>query len=428
MKDVVLAIDVVEPGLVEAVKTHSKELGRPLKGIALVHKDFVKYGPYAKRPKDDTGVFEEIVVDFDNQEELQRALKPYAHRIFAVTTRYEDAMHHFSKAVPFLPYAHTPTESGLIWATEKPLMRERLRIYDESLVPKYVHLREEDLPRLHKLTRDFTFPVIIKPGSLWSQLLITECKTPDELEKSLRHVFQVIQKSYDRKLRDTKPGILIEEMIQGDMYTTDAYVRYNGEIFCLPLIKVITAHSMGVPGFYDYRDIAPVEDLSEEETKAGFVAAETAIRAINLCSATAHIEMFKTKQGWKIIELGARIGGDREVIYREVYGVDHHYNDIAVRAGMTPKMPNEAIGNVVNDLIFADEEGIIESIDGIEEVKKLPSTVMVDIQGKPGDEALFTNNGGEYIVDVILSNTDKKRLDKDAVKVRDLIKIKVRKR
>ncbi|HEY8998745.1 MAG TPA: ATP-grasp domain-containing protein [Candidatus Saccharimonadales bacterium] len=423
MKDIVLSIDVVEPGLVNAVHLLSKELGRPLRGIILVHKDFVDY---PGRPVDTTGLFEEIIVDFDDSDELQKVIKPFMDQILVVTTRYEDAIHHFSQLVPFVPYVNTPTESSLIWSTEKPLMRDRLKAYDENLVPKYQRVESKDLAHWEELVKGFSYPVIVKPGSLWSSFLVTRCENKQELGECLESTFKIIEEVYGRLRRVTQPEVLIEEFMVGDMYSVDAYVSQEGIIECLPPIQVLTAESVGLPGLYGYRCIVPTK-LSEEEVGKAHAAAKASVRALNLRATTAHIELFRTKDGWKIIELGARIGGYREDLYREAYGVEHHYNDLANRAGIKPKISHEVVRHARAENIYADEEGIIEAIEGLEEARELESAVYVKSHVEPGTMALSAGNGGDLIVDAILSNANLEQLEEDVAKLRTLIKIKVHK-
>lgn len=421
-KDIVLSIDVVEPGLVNAVHLLSKELGRPLKGIALVHRSFLDY---PTRPIDTTGLFEEIVVDYDDPDELQKTILPFVDRILLVTTRYEDAMHHFSKLVPFVPYVYTPTESSLIWSTEKPLMRDRLKVYDPSLVPDFRLIQEADLPKWEETTRGLTFPVIVKPGSLWSSFLVTRCDTKEELGKCLKETFTIIDKVYGQLRRVTKPTLLVEEMMLGDMYSIDAYVSHDGIIRCLPIIKVLTAASLGLPGFYGHTCIVPT-DLSEDEAGRGYAAARGAVRALGLRSTTVHIELFLTGAGWKIIELGARIGGRREDLYRLAYGIEHHYNDLANRAGMEPKISTKVLSHARSEDIFAEEEGTVESVEGAEEARRLESVVFLNITTQPGSQALFADKGGDTLAEAILSNPDEARLEADAAKLRELIKFKIK--
>ncbi|HSW98439.1 MAG TPA: ATP-grasp domain-containing protein [Candidatus Saccharimonadales bacterium] len=421
-KDIVLSVDVVEPGLVNAVKLLSKELGRPLTGVVLVHKGFVDY---PGRPVDKTGLFKEIVVDFDDPDALQRAVQPFMDRILLVTTRYEQAIHNLRQLIPFLPYLSAPTETSLAWSTEKPLMRDRLKAYDPDLVPKYKRIEEKDMANWQEITKGLTFPVIVKPGSLWSSFLVTRCDNEKGLGECLKATLAIINGVYKRQRRANKPAVLVEEMMQGDMYSTDAYVSQDGTTHCLPIVKVITAASLGLPGFYGHSCILPT-GLTEAETEGALRAAKASVRALHLRSTTVHIEMFHTANGWKIIELGARIGGRREELYREAFNIEHHYNDLANRAGMELKIPTKLIRYARAEDFYADEEGTVEAVEGLDEARKLESIVSLNVHVKPGDEALFADKGGGVLIDAILSNADEKKLDADVAELRKVIRFKIK--
>ncbi|HEY5152589.1 MAG TPA: ATP-grasp domain-containing protein, partial [Candidatus Saccharimonadales bacterium] len=377
------------------------------------------------RLKDKTGLFKEIVCDFDNPDEVQTALQPYTDRLLAATCRYEEAIQPFSKVIPFLPYIHTPSATVLEWSTEKPLMRDRLRNYDKNLVPKYQYMELDDLPKLSELVKDFTFPVVVKPSGLSKSLLVSRCENEQELKDRLKHTFKLIYSAYAREKYPGRPAVLVEEMMTGEMYSTDAYVMYDGEILCLPLVKVTTAHSLGLPGFYGYERTIPA-GLSAAEVKAAHAVAKAAVKALNLSSTTAHIELFRTPQGWKIIEVAARIGGYRDDLYREAYGIEHFYNDLAVRMGVKPAMPGAPTGHAAVLNIYPEDEGYIEAIEGLAQARKLPSTLYLRQHAAPGDLALFAGNGGNLIIDGILSNKDPKQLERDIAGVRKLVKIKIK--
>ncbi|HSW37120.1 MAG TPA: ATP-grasp domain-containing protein [Candidatus Saccharimonadales bacterium] len=421
LRDTILAINDVEPGLINAVKKHSRRLGRDLKGVVLIGH---KYFDHPERAKDKTGFFKEIVCDFDNPDELQKILKPYQYKLLAATCRNESAIQQFRKVVPFLPYIHTPSASALQWANEKHLMRDRLRNYDHKLVPKYKYIPEFNPEILKSLTDHLSFPVIVKPIGLAASLLVERCDNESELKRCLIRTFQTIENIYSRERGRGRPSVLIEEMIHGDMYSTDAYVSPTGEIYCLPLVKVITAHAIGLQGFYSYRHIVPI-DLSQKEVDKAFTVAADSIKALNLSTVTTHIELFQSPDGWKIIEVGPRIGGYREALYRGAYGVDHYYNDLAVRMGEKPEMPTKPIAHAAGLNIYPEQEGHIKSITGLEEARKLSSVAYLNPHAQPGDLALFAGNGGYLIVDGILSNKDPEKLEADVAKVRELIKINV---
>ncbi len=420
-RDLILVIDDVEPGLIKATNKLSKTLGRKLRGLALVD---LKYPANRIRPKDDTGLFKEVICDFDNPNQLQSALSPHMDSLLAFTLRLESSAEGLRKIVPFLPYIPTPSESSLLWSTEKHQMRNRLYNYDHNLVPQYRYLSESNPAIITSIVQELSFPMIVKPNGLASSVLVTRCNTEKELSRCIDQTFQVMHDVYSRDLGRGNPSILVEEMIQGDMYSTDAYVNAEGKVYFLPLVKVVTAESLGLSGFYGYQRSTPV-DLSPAEIKNAEKASIAAIRALNLSSSVAHIELFHSPEGWKIIELGPRIGNYREALYQESYGIDHYYNDLSVKIGLEPHIPLQPIAHSAAISIYGDEEGHIESIEGVDEARKVPSVVFLKAHAKPGDLALFAGSGGQVVVDGVFSNTDLHQLETDVTKVRELIRINI---
>lgn len=420
-RDVIVSIRGVEPGLLNAVQMLEKRLGRPLKGIDVVDAKAVSHKYYLK---DETGFFEQIVCDFDDPDQLQQALKPYMDSALLMTCRLEEAMKDYRRASVFLPYINTPTEASLDWCTQKRLMRDRLRAYDPALVPKYENFHAYEAEKVTELIQDFAFPVIVKPTGLYASLLVNRCDDMDELHACLERTFELIEEAYERGDGTGAPSVLVEEMMQGPMYSVDAYIGARGEFYALPPVEVITAHAAGLSGFYGYRYILP-SGLTDEQLQEAYAATEASGRALNLRSTVIHVELFLTETGWKIIELGPRIGGYREALYREAYGIEHRYNELAIRIGLPPEIPTTPRKHAAAIAIYADEEGIITDIAGLEEARRLSSVVSVSQQAYVGDMSLFAESGGEMIADAVLSNEDPEQLEADVAKVRELVRITV---
>lgn len=423
IKNIVLTIREVEPGLVNAVHKLSNELGYELHGITLVGSEFVnKKG----RKVDTTGLFKDVVCDFNDPTSIQLALKPYINNLLLVTCRFETAIQQLRKAVPFLPYIHTSSETALLWATEKKLMRDRIRDHNQNLVPLYKRIVSSDVARIHELTIGMTYPIIIKPNGLNSSLLVKICDDEVSLKENLTKTFEVIHEIYKRERGAGEPSVLIEEVIKGDMYSVDGYVNSKGEVYCLPIVRVITAHSVGKEGFYTYRTILPVDELSEEYKTTCYEATREAVKALHLNSTTVHVELFHLGNGvWKIIELGPRIGGHREDIYREAYGTDHYYNDLLNRIDKVPIIEHKHVKYASGFNVYADIEGKITSIEGVEDIKKMTSLVWLKVHMGQGDEAVYAGNGGEVVAEGIISAETKEQLEKDMHKIRTILKINV---
>lgn len=418
LRNIVLSINDVEDGLVSATKRHSQELGRELIGIVLVdEKHFDDSSEYKN-------TFKQILIDFDKPETIQNALKPYQENLLLATCRQESSIDKFRKVIPFLPYVYTPSESSLKWATEKNHMRKRLTDHDSSLGPKFITCESFDKKVVEQVDSELSYPVIVKPSGLAASILVSKCSNKKDLTKALKETFKYIDHAYSRDSGRGERIVLIEEMMPGDMYSVDAYVDHLGNIYHLPIVKVITAHSIGLEGFYSY-EIDTKTDLDLIAQQQAFDVVEKAIKALHLNSSTAHVELFYDGETWRIIELGPRIGGYREDMYRAAYGIDHYYNDLAIRMGRSPEINDIPLSHAICFNIYPDKEGTITSISGVEDALKLDSVAYIHQHKKPGDSAKFAGNGGRFVFDGMITDKDYEKLRRDAAKIRELIKIEV---
>jgi hypothetical protein len=234
-----------------------------------------------------------------------------------------------------------------------------------------------------------------------------------------------MKQAYAKWIKRQRPAILVEEFMEGKMYSIDTYVSATGQCRHTPPVQVITGRNAGFDDFFGYMQFSPT-DLSRTEIKAAGVAAEQACRALGLRSVTAHTELMRTPTGWKIIELGPRKGGYRQEIYTLSYGLNHIVNDILNRGGQEPIIPRRAIAYTAFLNIYARQEGMLVSAGDIDEVKSLPSFVSATQLYRPGDEVAFAKNNGDPVYKILMSHSDKHQFEADIHAMERLLDLKVR--
>ncbi|MBP6880859.1 ATP-grasp domain-containing protein [Candidatus Saccharibacteria bacterium] len=420
-KNIILAINDVEPGLVEAITKLSSEIGRKLYGIVLVDKTFVNY---KNRVIDGTGLFEEIICDFNDPKSIRSKLKPYLSRLLTYCCRYEWDIKFLQKATPYLSYISVPDSDSLQAASQKDIMRDRLHEFNPDLVPRYFAISEYVKEELDNIIGQMEFPVIIKPAGLDGSQLVKKCDDMSIVHESIRNAFHRIEDIYDEYHGRGSHIMMIEEFMQGDMYSIDAYVNEYGEINVLPPIKVHTYHALGGDSFAGAIQ-SSAHDLYDDDIHRANTATKQAIHALGLKSSLTHVELYKTISGWKIIEVAARMGGYREDLYREAYGVNHYLNylrnnlNLEIDTDVTAKQHAAAIN------IHTEQEGIILNVHGIEKLKSLQSVIWLKQYIANGEKAFFSSNGGFYVVHGVLANANKFELEKDIDTIRKTIKVEV---
>jgi len=415
-KDIILFVNAIRPTTFAAFSKFKGETGRTFKFIVLVDEKIQESIAICNGQHELPEPIEVISADFDKPESIRRVLKPLESRLFAVTSQYENCLLELQKLIPYLPYMHLPTESSLEWASEKRLMRELLQAHNPSLVPAYLEVTDISDESLDSVERLMQYPVIVKPSGLEGSLLVSLAENRKELGVALKHIFDEIQAGYNLWIKRQRPAVLVEEFMQGDMYSIDSYVAADGTCRHTPPVKVITGRQVGFDDFFGYARLIPA-GLSDTEIANAYTAAEGACHALGLRSVTGHVELMHTANGWKIIELGARIGGYRHDLYLRGYGINHIVNDIRNRAGEIPEIPTKLIAHTVVMQIYAPKEGVLTATGGEAAVHKLPSLFAMRQLCKVGDTVAFAKNNGDPVFEVMLSHSSEDQLQHDITAV-----------
>jgi len=365
-----------------------------------------------------------VECDFSNLLSIHKCLAPYKDRFLAVTCRAEKNVPLFKKIIPPVPYINTPTELSLDWTTDKVRMRQLLRNYDKTISPKFTVIHDSTKETLDRIEKVVGFPLILKPAGLAASLLVTLCYHREELELNLKNTVRKIDRIYKERKGRGEPQILVEEFMEGSMYSIDTYVNQRGVVYHTPLVHIKTGRSVGFEDFFGYIRTTPVL-LKPYKIEAAKKVAEKSIEALNLRSVTCHIELMKTEDGWKIIELGPRMGGFRHEMYELSYGFDHSLNDILIRIPRKPIVTKKAKGHTSVMQFYAHTRGKLKNIDGINKIRKLESFTSINIIKKNGDMCDFARNGDSPVFTVILFNVSRSKLLADIRRLEQFISINI---
>lgn len=413
------AILFVEQYVLKAAKSIKQEYP----GIAVLLLRDIK-----KKAKDKDKSFkyvdEVLYVDYTNSLEVAKALLPYQDQLMAVTARGEEGANCLGTVIPHVPYLRTPTQESLVWATDKYEMRKRLRLYDPKNTPKFTRVKENSKKERARVIEKVGFPMIVKPANLQESMLVTICYHEEELEKVLRNIFRKLRGEYIKHHRTQLPTIIAEEFMDGDMYSVDSYVDSRGGVYHCPLVRVKTGKNIGHDDFYNYLQTTPTA-LKKETVEKAEAVAETGIHALGLRSVTTHIELMKLDDEWKIIEIGARVGGFRDLLHELSCDINHSLNDILTRVPRKPVIPKKCKGFATAMKWFAAAEGKIVEMKGVKKIEELESFHSIVMNKKIGDRALFAKNGGKSIFNLFLYNADRSRLLADIRRVEQFVQIKV---
>lgn len=148
---------------------------------------------------------------------------------------------------------------------------------------------------LNNIENEITFPVIVKPVDVSGSLGVIKANNVNE-----------IKLIFNKVLINSRNGkVIIEEFLDGPEFSVET-LSQNG----VHNIIAITAKTvLGQPYFVEERHIIPAKINKTEEKEIK----DMVVRLLNACdfnNCAGHTEVKLTKDGARIIETGARIGGD----------------------------------------------------------------------------------------------------------------------
>lgn len=357
---------------------------------------------------------------------ISKALKPYTERLLAATCTREYNIRTYKKVVPHIPYLFAPTQDSLDWATDKVEMRQRIREQAPEISPKFMLVQDMRESTIKRVEKQIQFPLVVKPAGLAASKHVTICYYREEFERSLRQTMNSLKKLYKEREREDKPKVLVEEFMEGSMYSIDAYVNSRGFVYHCPPVFVKTGANVGFDDFFGYYRMLPVR-LSQGRIDDANHAVSQAIHALGLRNVTCHVELMRTENGWKIIEVGPRVGGYRPAMYQLSFGIDHLLNDVLIRVPQKPIIKKRARKTVAVLQFFAKKEGVLASIEGIKRIPKLESYQDLQIKLKKGDICKFAKNGGSSVFDVTLAHKTRSQVLADIRRMEKFVDIQVTK-
>jgi hypothetical protein len=402
-KNIVLFIGSLNSDHFETVKELEKHLNRKLK-VGLITTLKKKIKPEIEKKLD---IF--LRCDMEKGRIIEETLRPYHDDILLITAKFEFSIELLARLVSYFPYLRLPTKRSLKIANDKLEMRKAFTRYYPKITPKFIYVKKYSDAILKEIKEKIGFPCVIKPTNLSTSKLIVNCYYQEELEKDLKEVFRKVSSLYKKADVEVEPKIIVEQFMEGQMYTIDAYVNSLGKIYYTPIIEVKTGKDAGYDDFFMYTQITP-SILSKTEEMSAHDTVEKAIHAVGLRSTTVHCELMKTSKGFQVIELAARCGGFREELLFNSFGIKHGLNDFLIHLGKKPVIKTTKNNHTVLIKFWPHKKGKLVGIKGLIKAKQLNSLVKFRQGVKMGEYAGLSKHGHTYVIAFTLSTPTRSEL------------------
>lgn len=274
------------------------------------------------------------------------------------------------------------SEDTALKTTNKILMRESLKKYNVP-IPKFrkVSSSAEYMSVIKKVTEKY----IVKPADNSGSrgvFLLEDNKNTSELKYAYE---------YSRKYaRDG--DVIIEEYMRGPEVSVES-ISIEGEVNILAITDKITT---GPPNFVEVAHSQPTM-LSELLRREIEIITINAVKAVGIENGPSHTEIILTDEGPKIVELGARMGGDNITTHLVPLstGIDMVKCCIEIALGEKPVF-TKSINRGAAIQYIDTRAGKITKISGVDVASSLSGVKQVSI----------VKNIGEYVGE-IKSSTDR---------------------
>jgi len=419
-KNIILFVGDVPDRYVDSIEKLKKETNLSFRIVVLIDNNAgLRLSPkYQKR------ISNIIRCDSNNKKEISKKLNFIKKDVLTIFYIYEADSDFYCEVLKNIELENNPPIESIKKSTDKMKMRKAFYEYDPSTIPKFMLTKSKN--DLELISKKIGFPCILKPAHLSKSRLVTVSQNKNELEKNLNKTFNVINKVYKKWKIKPEPLILAEEMMVGKMYSIDACIDNKQKIYFTPVVGLTTARDVGIDDFHHYARILP-SDLKNNDIKKAYLVAKKGAKALGLRNSVAHIELMKTKNGWKIVEIGSRMGGYRNKMLKISCGIKYFENYFLIRLNKKPIFKNKVIAYSTVLEFFPEEEGYLKSIKGIRKIKKLDSFTEMKVNSKVGNFVGFAKNGYLNVLYVLLGNKNRETFYKDLKIVESLIKIKTSK-
>lgn len=243
------------------------------------------------------------------------------------------------------------TDDTALKATNKAVMRQTLQEAGVP-VPKFFKVSSKD--EYDVAVSNFTVPFIVKPAD----------------NSGSRGIFKIadltckecIEDAYNYSRQYSRNGdVIVEEYMSGPEVSVET-LAVDGECHVIQITDKITT---GAPHFVEMGHTQPTRLPGDIPAKIAEVA-KSANKAIGITNGPSHTEIIVTNDGPKIVELGARLGGDCITTHLVPLstGVNMVECCIKIALGETPDIKAKYNkGSAIR--YFHQHAGVVTEIEGI---------------------------------------------------------------
>ena len=264
------------------------------------------------------------------------------------------------------------TDETALKATNKAEMRKALFEYGVP-VPKFFKVSNKE--EYNEAVKSFNVPFIVKPADNSGSRGIVKIENLSDKKG--------IDEAYAYSRASSRNGdVVVEEYMNGPEVSVETLTT-DGECHVIQITDKMTT---GSPHFVETGHSQPTRLPCETVEKIKKITKD-ANKAVGITNGPSHTEIIVTEDGPKIVELGARLGGDCITTHLVPLstGIDMVECCIKIALGEKPDIGKKfEKGSAIR--YFSQKAGIVKSIDGVENAENSKGVKQVSIVHKAGEK------------------------------------------
>lgn len=264
--------------------------------------------------------------------------------------------------------------------TDKAVM---IRCFESFGVPAPRYAEIASKQNLERLANDLPYPCILKPADNSGSRGVYLAR---DAADALQH--------YAYTQASSRNGVILaEEFMQGREISVETFVCDGKAV----VLQITDKQTSGAPHFVETGHSQPSTLARETQDRVREIA-QQACDAVGLTNGPAHIEMMVTSEGPKLVEMGARMGGDC---------ITSHLVPLSTGIDMIEATIRQCVGEAVDlepkyekasAIVFLSAaEGVIREIRGVDDAKRADGVRAVEFFKQIGDRAVSVHSSADRV-------------------------------
>ncbi|WP_342511550.1 ATP-grasp domain-containing protein [Sporosarcina sp. FSL K6-1522] len=327
-----------------------------------------------RQRKEYTDVHEMIFLDTNNLSEMEKeimVLQSKGKDIKTIVSFIDSNVHRASILCD--AFCKNVTSSKAIGIMEN---KEQTRTFlnNQPYTPKFFVIKPGETIAFETITTQLDLPVVVKSPKSTGSKDVLLAKGKEQFEK---HTANLLEKNPNE-------SIIIEEYIEGDQYLVEALICTSKVQIAGIMKQEITRGKRFIITGYGVLVDVPIE------VQVGIEAVlNSVISQFDIQNGALHLELRRSANGWKLIEINPRIsGGAMNKMLQAAFGFNLVEETLKLYLGGNPSIQPRCMNHVFTQYLVVSKKGTLGKVTGKQRARNSPGVIEVYVKPKKGTKLM----------------------------------------